>query len=187
LASNTKKREGKIKSSLGFFFELVVISVGVAVPSPRVLHSWRRKRWVDNGLGGLKTHRCTHLALTLLKSRKPLTHLLGWLTDESVIGATHGDQSLEALDEDVLLLATACSSMRRLKSSWRCRPTRRRRRRRCTGRRRSRDADEVPAIAVAGGEGGSTGPRMVFLMKRFICDNLLILLQANSTLCVQTQ
>jgi hypothetical protein len=80
LTSNTKKREGKIKSSLRFFFELVVIvviSVGVAVPSPRVLHSWRRKRWVDNGLGGLKTHRCTHLTLALLKSRKSLTHLLG--------------------------------------------------------------------------------------------------------------
>jgi hypothetical protein len=32
--------------------------------------------------------------------------------DESVVGATHGDQSLEALDEDVLLLAMTCSSMR---------------------------------------------------------------------------
>jgi hypothetical protein len=79
LASNTKKREGKAKSSLGFFFELIVIiliSVGIAVPSPQVLHSWRRKRSVEDGLGGFKTHRCAHLALALLKSRKPLTHLL---------------------------------------------------------------------------------------------------------------
>jgi hypothetical protein len=78
LASNTKKRDGKSKSSFGFFFELVVIviSIGITVPSPWVLHSWRRKRWVDGGLGGLKTHRCAHLALALLKSRKPLTHLL---------------------------------------------------------------------------------------------------------------
>jgi hypothetical protein len=69
LASNTKKREGSTRSSLRFFFfdlvVVVVISVGVVVPSPWVLHSWRRKRWVDDGLGGLKTHRSAHLALTL--------------------------------------------------------------------------------------------------------------------------
>jgi hypothetical protein len=66
LASTTKKREGKAKSSLRFFFKLiviVVIFVGIAVPSPQALHSWRRKRWVDNGLEGLKTHRCVHLTL----------------------------------------------------------------------------------------------------------------------------
>jgi hypothetical protein len=34
------------------------------------------------------------------------------LADESVVGATHGDQSLEALDEDVMLLAIVCSSRR---------------------------------------------------------------------------
>jgi hypothetical protein len=64
LASNTKKREGKIESSLRvFFFNLVVVvfffavfTFGVAVPCPRVFYSWRRKRWIDDGLGGLKTH-----------------------------------------------------------------------------------------------------------------------------------
>jgi hypothetical protein len=49
------------------------------------------------------------------------------LVDESVFGATHGDQGLEALDEDVLLLVSMSSNTRRLRSSWRC-----------TGRRRSR-------------------------------------------------
>jgi hypothetical protein len=48
-------------SSLGvFFFNLVVVVIfffavfasGVMVPRPRVFHSWRRKRWIDDGLGG---------------------------------------------------------------------------------------------------------------------------------------
>jgi hypothetical protein len=44
LASNTKMREGNTRSSLGFFFfDLIVGSIGVAVPSPRILHSWRRR------------------------------------------------------------------------------------------------------------------------------------------------
>jgi hypothetical protein len=91
---------------------VVVIFFSVAVPSPRVFHGWRRKRWVDDWLRGLKTHRSVHLTLALLKSRKSLAHLLMRLADESVVGATHGDQSLEALNEDVMLLAIACSSRR---------------------------------------------------------------------------
>jgi hypothetical protein len=93
LASNTKKREGKAKSSLGFFFDLVIIVVffGVAVPSTWVFHNWRRKRWVDDWLGGLKTHRSVHLTLALLKSKKPLTHLLMRLMNGSVVGAAHGN------------------------------------------------------------------------------------------------
>jgi hypothetical protein len=31
---------------------------------------------IDDGLGGLKTHRCVHLVLALLKRGKSLTHLL---------------------------------------------------------------------------------------------------------------
>jgi hypothetical protein len=40
-----------------------------------------------------------------------------WLTDESVIGAAHVDESLEALDEDTLLLAPTSSITIRLRSS----------------------------------------------------------------------
>jgi hypothetical protein len=77
LASSTKKREGKVASPLRFFFNLVIIvTFGIFVPRSRVFHSWRRKRTVDDWLGGLKTHRCAHLTLALLKSGKPLTHLL---------------------------------------------------------------------------------------------------------------
>jgi hypothetical protein len=67
LASNTKKREGKIRSSLRLFFNLVVIVItfGIEVPSPWVFHSSRRKRRVDDWLGGLKTHRSVPLALVL--------------------------------------------------------------------------------------------------------------------------
>jgi uncharacterized membrane protein len=62
LASNTKKRERKAMYSLGvFFYNLVVIfflftvfASGVVVPCPQVFHSWRRKRGIDDGLGGLK-------------------------------------------------------------------------------------------------------------------------------------
>jgi hypothetical protein len=71
-------------SSLGvFFFNLIVVVIfffavfasGVTVPRPQVFHSWRRKRWIDDGLGGLKTHRRAHLTLALLKCGKSLTHL----------------------------------------------------------------------------------------------------------------
>jgi hypothetical protein len=50
-------------SSLGvFFFNLVIViifffftvfSSGVVVPHPRVFHSWRRKRGIYDGLGGV--------------------------------------------------------------------------------------------------------------------------------------
>jgi hypothetical protein len=66
-------------SSLRFFLNLVVVAVfasGVAVLCPQIFHNWRRKRRVDDRLNGLKTHRRAHLALALLKHRKPLTHLL---------------------------------------------------------------------------------------------------------------
>jgi hypothetical protein len=71
LASNTKKREGKAATSLGLLFDLfiivtIVIVVGIAIPSPRVFHSRRRKRRVDSGLGGLKTHGSAHLSLAFL-------------------------------------------------------------------------------------------------------------------------
>jgi hypothetical protein len=50
-----------------------------------------------------------------------------WLTDESIVGAAHRYQGLEAPDENILLLASMGSSTRWLESCWRC-----------TGRRRSR-------------------------------------------------
>jgi hypothetical protein len=63
LALSTKKREGKEKSSLKLLSDLIfsiiivfIIIIGVAVPSPRVFHSGRRKRWIDYGLRVLKTH-----------------------------------------------------------------------------------------------------------------------------------
>jgi hypothetical protein len=132
LASNTKKREEKrsTTSSLGVFLNIVVAFVfasGFVVPRPRVFHSWRMKRWIDDWLGGLKTHRHVHLAPALLRHGKLLTHLLVWLTDESIVGAAHRDQSLEASDENILLLASMGSSTRQLGSCWRS-----------TGRRRSK-------------------------------------------------
>jgi hypothetical protein len=36
---------------------------------------------------------------------KTLAHLLMRLTNKGVVGAAHGDESLEALDKNVLLLA----------------------------------------------------------------------------------
>jgi thiosulfate reductase cytochrome b subunit len=76
LASNTKKREEKrsTTSSLGVFLNIVVAFVfasGFVVPRPRVFHSWRMKRWIDDWLGGLKTHRHVHLALALLVTEPP--------------------------------------------------------------------------------------------------------------------
>jgi hypothetical protein len=57
--------------SLRLLFDLIIvvvftIIVGVAVPSPRVFHSRRRKRRLDCGLEGLKTHGSAHLTLALL-------------------------------------------------------------------------------------------------------------------------
>jgi hypothetical protein len=124
LASNTKKREGKAASSLGLLLDLIIgfifvltIIVGIAVPSPRVFDSGRRKRRVDYGLGGLKTHRSAHFALALLQMRKPLAHLLMRLADKGVVGVAHRDESLEALDKNVLLLAPTSASSKRLRSS----------------------------------------------------------------------
>jgi hypothetical protein len=56
------------------------------------------------------------------------------LMDESVVGAAYGGESLEALDEDVLLLALMSSNSRRLESSKRCMSSSRRST--CTSRRR---------------------------------------------------
>jgi hypothetical protein len=74
LASSTKKREGKATSSLRLLLDLIIdfvivftIVIGVAVPSPRVFHNGRRKRRVDCGLEGLKTHGSAHFTLTLLQ------------------------------------------------------------------------------------------------------------------------
>jgi hypothetical protein len=58
-------------SSLRLFLDLIIIVafiiiVGIAVPSPRIFHSGRRKRRVDYGRGGLKTHGNSHLTLVLL-------------------------------------------------------------------------------------------------------------------------
>jgi hypothetical protein len=52
-----KRREGKIMMSLVLLFNLLIIvvfiiAIGFMIPSPRVFHSWRRKRRVDYGLGG---------------------------------------------------------------------------------------------------------------------------------------
>jgi hypothetical protein len=82
-------------TSLRRLFILVIIIVFIAffiaVPSPRVFHNWRRKRRVGYGTGGLKTHGSAHPALPLLKSGKSLSHLLMRLTDESIVGAAHGN------------------------------------------------------------------------------------------------
>jgi hypothetical protein len=80
LASNTKKRR-KTAAALRVFLNIVIViafafASSVAVPRPWVFHSWRRKMWVDDWLGGLKTHRRAHLTLALLKRGKSLTHLL---------------------------------------------------------------------------------------------------------------
>jgi hypothetical protein len=65
-----------------------------------------------------------------------------WLTNKSVVGAAHGNQSLDPFDENVLLLSTMGSSSRWLWSSWRRSTSRRRRSRSCRrwsrGRRRRR-------------------------------------------------
>jgi hypothetical protein len=103
LASNTKKRERKIVSSLRLFFNLIIIVVvfiiafGVAIPSPQVFYHGRRKRRIDDRLGDLKTHRRAYFVLVLLQTRKHLAHLLVRLADKSGVRAAHGNGSLEAL------------------------------------------------------------------------------------------
>jgi hypothetical protein len=140
LASNTKKRERKTASSLRLFSNIIIIVVvfivafGGAVPSPRVFYHGRRKRRIDDQLGDLKAHRRAYFALALLQTRKPLAHMLVRLTDKSVVGAVHGYESLETLDENVLLLAPMSGYSRRLRSSRRCLPMGRRST--STGRRR---------------------------------------------------
>jgi hypothetical protein len=123
LASDTKKREGKSVSLLGLLFNLIIIIIfiivftiviGVMMPNPRVFYCGRR---IDDGLGGCKTHRRAYFALVLLQVRKPLGHLLVRLTDNSVVGAAHGDGGLEALDENVLLLALMSGSSRRVRNN----------------------------------------------------------------------
>jgi hypothetical protein len=58
-------------SSLELLLDLIIIVVfitiiDIVIPSPRVFHNERRKRRIDRGLGGLKTHGRTHLMLALL-------------------------------------------------------------------------------------------------------------------------
>jgi hypothetical protein len=126
LASSTKKREGKVRSSssLRLILDLIIsfiiiftIIIGIAVPSPRVFHSGRRKMRVDRGLVGLKTHGSVHFTLALLQVRKPLTHLLMRLVDKGVVGSAHGYESLEVLDKNVLFLPPASSSSGGLRSN----------------------------------------------------------------------
>jgi Na+/phosphate symporter len=126
LASNTKKREGKTTSSLGLFFNLIIIIVfiiiftivvGIVVPSLRVFYHGRRKWRIDDRLRDLKAHRSAYFALALLQMRKPLAHLLVRLVDKSVVGAAHGDEGLKALDKNVMLLAPTSGSSRRLRRS----------------------------------------------------------------------
>jgi hypothetical protein len=124
LASSTKKEEGKPMSSLRLLLDLIngfvivfTIVVDVAVPSLRVFHNGRRKRRVDGGLRGLKTHGSTHFTLTLLQVRKPLAHLLMRLMDKGVVGVAHRDENLEALDKNVMLLALMSGNSGGLRSS----------------------------------------------------------------------
>jgi hypothetical protein len=49
--------------------------------------------------------------------RKSLAYLLVRLANKSVVGATHENESLEALDENVQLLALTSGCSRRLRSS----------------------------------------------------------------------
>jgi hypothetical protein len=143
LASSTKKREGKARSSLGLLLDLIIglfsvfiVIVGIAVLSPGVFHHGRRKRRVDCGLKVLKTHRSAYFKLVVLQVRKPLTHLLMRLSEKGVVGAAHGDESLEALEKDALFLAPMSSNSGGLRSRRGCMSTSRRNM--CTGRRSSR-------------------------------------------------
>jgi hypothetical protein len=106
LASNTKKREGKVVSSLRLLFNLIIVVVFIIVFTI-----------VDDGLNDRKTHRRAYFMLALLQVRKPLAHMLVRLTDMGVVGAAHRDEGLEALDKNVLLLAPMSGISRRLRSS----------------------------------------------------------------------
>jgi hypothetical protein len=137
LASSTKKREGISRSSLGLLLDFIIglfiifiVIVDVAIPSPMVFHNGRR---IDYGVKGLKIHGSAHFALALLQVRKHLTHLLMRLSDKGVVGAAPGDESLEAIEKDVLFLGSTSRSSRGLRSRRRCMPTSRRNM--CTGRR----------------------------------------------------
>jgi hypothetical protein len=118
LASSIKKREQKAVSSLEFLLDVIIIiivfiffnNISVAAPSPRIFHRGRRKRRVDYGLGGLKTHGRAHLVLALLWVGESLAHLLMRLTNESFVGATHRYKSPDALDKNILLFAPMRSS-----------------------------------------------------------------------------
>jgi hypothetical protein len=134
LTSNTKTRKRKLASSLKFFPNLIIIIIivvviiafSIAVPSPWVFYRERRKRRIDDRLGDLKAHRRDYFALALLQMRKPLAHLLVRPTDKRVIRAAHGNESIEALDKNVRLLALMSGCSRRLRSSRRCMLTGRR-------------------------------------------------------------
>jgi hypothetical protein len=119
LASSTKKREGKATSSLGLLLDLIIgfiiiftIIIGVAVPSPWVSYSRRRKIGIDKRLRVLQFQVGAHFVFSLLHTRQHVTHLLMRLMNDDVIGLTHGDKSLEALDEDVSMLVSMSGSSR---------------------------------------------------------------------------
>jgi hypothetical protein len=67
-----KREKEKQQSSFRFFLDLIIVifififTAGIVIPCPRVFHSWRRKTWIDDELGGLKTHGHVHLTLALL-------------------------------------------------------------------------------------------------------------------------
>jgi hypothetical protein len=84
------------------------------VPCPRVSYSWRRKIGIDKRLRVLQSQVGAHFALALLHTRHLVTHLSMRLTNNNVIGLTHGDKILEALDEDVSTLVPTSSSSRGL-------------------------------------------------------------------------
>jgi hypothetical protein len=99
-----------------FIIFIVVVIIIVAVPSPRIFHSKRRKSRIDCGLRLCKTHGSAPFMPTLLQVRKPLTYLLMRLSDEGIIGIAHIDEGLEALENDVLFLTLMSSSSRGLRS-----------------------------------------------------------------------
>jgi hypothetical protein len=109
-------------SSLKLLFNLIIgivftIVIDIVIPCPRVFYCGRRKRRVDLWLGGHKTHRRAYFALTLLQVRKHLAQLLVRLADKGIVGVAHGDEGLEALDKNVLVLVPTRGSSRRLRSS----------------------------------------------------------------------
>jgi hypothetical protein len=104
-------------SNLNIIIVIVfIIAFGVAVPSPWVFYHGRRKRRIDDRHRDLKAHRRAYFTL-VLQMRKSLAYLLVRLANKSVVGATHENESLEALDENVQLLALTSGCSRRLRSS----------------------------------------------------------------------